>query len=79
MKMHFGQLPKGGDRKSADNKVPSWVPPAWQIEQWKRRTPEVDDRPQPRVEIEEMPPERRRDQKRPEEPERGVCIIDFTV
>lgn len=72
MRLHFGQLPDA--KKAGEVKVP----PAWIIEQIRKRKP-LEDRPQPRVEIEEYPPPGYRPPERapPEEGQRGVEIIQL--
>jgi hypothetical protein len=73
MRPHFARL---SDAKKAGEVT---VPPAWIIDQIRKRKP-LEERPQPRVEIDEYPPPGwKRPERRGEEQERGVCIIDFSV
>lgn len=69
--MHLGQ-------KTDDKSVPKWAPPAWEIERWKKKTPQVD-RPQPTVEIDEFPPGYGQDgpKEKKDDYDRGVVIIEF--
>lgn len=75
MQLHFGQLPtaKGGQKKAAE--VP--MLPPWMIEQIKKRKP-LEDRQQPRVEIDDRPPpDYEPPQREPPEGRRGVEIIQL--
>ena len=57
------------------DRVPAWVPPAWQIDQWKRRQPKTDDRPM--VHIDDAPPPGFVPSKKDDGEKRGVLEIQL--
>jgi hypothetical protein len=75
MKLRFEQPNIQCGQKS--ERLPSGVPAPWVIDKIRKKPPMVD-RPQPRLEIDDMPPPGYRpERKPPEESERGVVIIEF--
>ncbi|MFN7991612.1 MAG: hypothetical protein U0R44_05630 [Candidatus Micrarchaeia archaeon] len=78
MKLRFGQPNDMQCGQKTYRHVPDGVPAPWIIEQIKKRKPMVDDRPQPRVEIDDMPPPGYRPESPPAEaPQRGVVVIEL--
>ncbi len=79
MELRFGQQKATDQKKAVQPDVPFRLPQAWEIDAWKKKKPQVDDRPQPTVEIDEYPPGYKPEERRRDDGERGVAIVDYVV
>jgi hypothetical protein len=88
MKMHFGQLQekrqcgKATDKASNQIHIPSWVPPPWVIplidkDDKSKKKPAKDDRPRVEIQIDERGPEQESPGEEPDDPDRGVAILEI--
>lgn len=76
MKLRFGQ-PNDMQCGQKSDRLPAGVPAPWIIEKIRKKAPMVDQ-PQPRLEIDDMPPPGYMPERTPAEGgERGVAIIEL--